>query len=87
MRVVGRLLGGGHHHHGPGFHPPYVNPVHKTAAAVFGGVAWFWLMYRFSVDGAVMFGLKDAPWVADVKKEEAAKKETGRERQEAHAHR
>jgi hypothetical protein len=81
MRVVGRRLGGGgHHHHGPGFHPPHVSRTHKMLAGVFGGVAWFWLMYRFSQDGAVMFGLKDAPWVADVKKEEAdAKKEAARQ--------
>jgi hypothetical protein len=39
-------------------------------------------MYRFREDGAVMFGLRDQPWVADVKREEAELKraqEQGRE--------
>ncbi len=64
-------MGGGHENQGLGFHPPHVKPIHRRLAQGVGAIAWFWLMYRFREDGAVMFGLRDQPWVADVKREEA----------------
>ncbi len=64
---------GGHENQGLGFHPPHVRPIHRRLAQGFGAIAWFWLMYRFREDGPVMFGLRDQPWVADVKREEELK--------------
>ena len=54
------------------FSPPAVKPAHRWLAVGFGAMTWFWIMYRMKQDGAVMLGLRDAPWVEDVRAENAA---------------
>lgn len=40
--------------HTAGFHAPHVDSRYKTLATGIGAVAWFWIFYRASQDGAAL---------------------------------